>query len=182
MKSRWTPLLIVLVFACSLAATLVSRSKVAATRPTTVWPVAAWLGLSAEQEATIRRQDPDFTRDLEDAREKLDQERARLAGLFEQGNATDQELRSQIEAVIVAGNSLEHRVADHLIHIRRHLTSDQQKRLFGLCAQSVRQCCRASKDGGCAAGGACPQAGKWGCGGQAGGACPHAGAGSACSP
>lgn len=53
--------------------------------------------------------------------------------------ATDQDILDQVERVIAAQDTLERRVAQHIVAVRGHLTPDQQKRLLGLCAKQVRK-------------------------------------------
>jgi hypothetical protein len=85
-------------------------------------------------------------------RGELDTARARLAELFESVDASDEEIREAVDASIAAHNKLERRVSEYLISVRKHLTPDQQKKLFGLCANEIRECRKRCRQSGCGAG------------------------------
>lgn len=102
-------------------------------------PLVRWLGLDPATAEKVRELDPSFGADLQALRKAHDDERGKLAELFEKPDVTDAELRNQFEAVIAAGNAVERRVADHLLAVRDHLTPAQQRQLFDLCAEHVRQ-------------------------------------------
>jgi Spy/CpxP family protein refolding chaperone len=101
--------------------------------------VMDWLGVPAAQRDQFSRHDPQFAADLQRLRDALARGRAELAAALEDGASNDQQIRARSEAVIAASAALERRVTDYLLAIRRHLTPEQQKRLFGICAQGVRQ-------------------------------------------
>ena len=131
------------VFAGSFMGTALTRSQPAAQPPCATQPaLARWLGVSEEAATSLEAADPLFAEDLARLRGEVDAARSALIGLFEKADVTDDDLRAQIEAVIAANGRLEHRVADYLIAVRGYLTPEQQKKLFGLCANEVRQCAR----------------------------------------
>jgi Spy/CpxP family protein refolding chaperone len=119
---------------------------------TSLPPLARWLGVDAETAAIIHAQDPAFTQDVAALRHKLDAAREALAELFETVNASDEQIRQAVDASITAHNELERRVSEYLIAVRRHLTPDQQKKLFGLCAGEIRECRERCRQAGCGAG------------------------------
>lgn len=101
--------------------------------------MSRWLGLSQQQRDSIETQDPTFWREVIGQRQQLAQERDRLTRLLEDPNAADREITEQVERLITLGNEVERRVTKHLLVLRKHLTPDQQKRLFGLAASCVRR-------------------------------------------
>lgn len=101
--------------------------------------MARWLDLSQRQRDAIETQDPTFWREVINQRERLAQERDRLARLLEDPTATDKQITDQVELLIDLGSTIERHVTKHLLLIRRHLTPDQQKQLFGLAASGVRE-------------------------------------------
>lgn len=115
-------------------------------------PLARWLGVDAETATVIHAQDPAFTQDVAALRHELDTARAELAELFETADASDGQIREAVDASIAAHNKLERRVSEYLIAVRKHLTPDQQKKLFGLCANEIRQCRKRCEQSGCGAG------------------------------
>jgi hypothetical protein len=112
-----------------------------------------WLGLSSNQVVEIAKDDPAFTAEAASLAGTLDQERDGLAALLEAVATPDQEILTQVERVIAAHDALERRVAAHVLAVRHHLTFDQQERLMGLCAASVRQASRSEPGRGVAPGG-----------------------------
>jgi len=125
--------------------------------------MSRWLGLTETQRAEIDKQDPTFLRDIVKQREQLAMERDRLAQLFENPAATDQQITGQVERLIGVGNETERRVTRHLLAVRKHLTLAQQKQLFGLCAAGVR-----GRMGGFGRGGGGGRGGGFGRGGGGG--------------
>ncbi|MCY2953524.1 MAG: hypothetical protein NTU53_16325 [Planctomycetota bacterium] len=119
-----------------------------ATRPTSNPAIASdsatqtlmdWLQVPASQRVEIQQHDPAFAENLKSLREALADKRADLAVTLDDPDATDESIRAKLEALIVADANLERRVADYLLAVRHHLTKDQQRRLFGLCAEGIRQ-------------------------------------------
>ena len=98
-----------------------------------------WLQVPANQRAEIQQHDPGFADNLKSLREALAAKRADLATTLDDPNAADETIRAKLEALIAADANLERRVADYLLAVRHHLTKDQQRRLFGLCAEGIRQ-------------------------------------------
>ncbi len=140
----------VLVFAGAFLTTVAKTPKVPADTP--LPPLARWLGVDAETAAVIHAQDPAFTQDVATLRHELDAARAELAELFETISASDEQIRAAVDASISAHNKLERRVSEYLIAVRKHLSSDQQKRLFALCANEIRECRERCRQSGCGAG------------------------------
>ena len=101
--------------------------------------VLDWLQVPGEQREAIGTHDPAFAGDLKRLREALATSRSELAAALENTEATAEQIRGRSEAMIAASAALERRVTEHLVSIRHHLTTEQQKRLFGLCAEGVRQ-------------------------------------------
>lgn len=101
--------------------------------------VDRWLSVTSEQRRQIQQLDPDFYNDVVAQRELLAEQRDRLATLLEDTDATNEEITEQVERSIALGNDLERRVTKHLLLLRKILTPDQQKRLFGLAASGVRR-------------------------------------------
>lgn len=125
---------------------------VAAFAATVAWPQPAsqpanpaqrglskWLGLSERQQAEVGSVDAEFEADTLRLRNELAQARSGLTGRLETTRSTDAEILADVERVITAHDALERRVAQHLVKLRPHLTAAQQKRLFDLCAEGVRE-------------------------------------------
>jgi Spy/CpxP family protein refolding chaperone len=128
----------------SFAATLAARSgapTAATTSPADASSDAVfdWLGVPAEQRAELRSHDPAFTDDLRRLRAALADRRSELATALDQIATTDVEIRAKSEAIIAASAALERRVTAHLLSIRPNLSPEQQRQLFQLCAEGVRQ-------------------------------------------
>ncbi len=106
--------------------------------------VGRWLGLGSQADQSIEAKTTEFSEQARVLHERLSEERMKLAAMFDDANATDEQLRQQVEAVIEAHNRRERHIAEHLISLRGHLNSEQQKQLFELCAKGIRKCCRGS--------------------------------------
>ena len=102
-------------------------------------PVGRWLDLTPEQTKAIEKADPAFADESAALTDTLSHQREALARLLEDPKTSDDQVRAQVEAVIVAHNKLERRVANHLLAIRKHLSPIQQKRLMSRCAAGVRR-------------------------------------------
>lgn len=98
-----------------------------------------WLQLPAPQREALRRVAPLFSEDRRRLEVALAEQRERLARLFEQADAGDEQILAQVERVIEAHNALERRVAEFLLAVRPHLTAEQAHRLFERCASGVRE-------------------------------------------
>lgn len=107
-------------------------------------PLASWLSLTPGQTSALER--GEFASETLALNQKLQAERERLVALFEDPQAPDEALLQQVESVITAHDSLERHVARYVVNLRRQLPSEQQRRLMGLCANTVR-------GAGCCAGG-----------------------------
>lgn len=98
----------------------------------------AWAGVPESDQSAIVAHDPAFTEDLAKLRAELAARRSELAAALDDPQTTDQQILARSEAAIAAANAVERRVTSHLLAIRDHLNPDQQRKLFGLCAESVR--------------------------------------------
>jgi Spy/CpxP family protein refolding chaperone len=148
MTTIWKVIIAALV---TLAAAVGSFTATRAVRPaspasTTTAPsepsteaVFDWLRIPADQRAALRANDPSFADDLRRLRAELAGSRSELAAALDQPTTASADIRAKSEAVIAASAALERRVTDHLLSIHEHLTADQQRQLFGLCAEGVRQ-------------------------------------------
>ena len=144
MKLR-TPLIALTLLTMALISfvvTVAARAKPARPAAEGQWDaLMEWLHVPAAQRSQILEHDPQFAQDLRSLRQELATRRGELAKALEDAGAADLEIRQRSEAVSTANVALERRVTDHLLAIRHHLSSDQQKTLFGLCAEGVREGC-----------------------------------------
>jgi hypothetical protein len=101
--------------------------------------LGTWLGMSPAQLKKIQSVDPTFAEESTKLERSLFEERQKLANLFDSEEATAEGIQQQVEKVIAADNALERRVASHLIALRPHLSSEQRARLYGRCAQGIRE-------------------------------------------
>ena len=101
-------------------------------------PMSHLLELSPEQERVINSADPRFLTDAAEFATKLDAEQEKLASLLEDPGSGKEETMAQVEALMLAHNNLERRVAKHVLEVREHLTPEQRKKLMGLMAGRVR--------------------------------------------
>ena len=138
-----------LCFGGSLLGTVAVRQQGAATpAPVQCSPLVHRLGLDPQQARLIEEaNDPQFGQDTIALRTRLDEARLALAAAFESETATDDEIRAHVETVIQVHNQLERRVAEYLIAVRNHLTPAQQRQLYGMCAEKVRECGRRWRQG-----------------------------------
>ncbi len=97
------------------------------------------LGLSAEAQQELRRDDPEFETDLQRLRAARDAARADLAALLEQSDASDEEIIAGLEQALQADNAMERRVMRFVLSVRHHLDAGQQRRLLDLAAEGVRR-------------------------------------------
>lgn len=123
----------------SFAATMAFRAKPA--QASALDGVLEWLAVPTDQREQIKAHDPTFADDLKKLRADLNARRAELASVLTRSDVSDETIHNSSEATIAASNALERRVMGFLLSIRHHLTPEQQKRLFDLCAQSVKQGC-----------------------------------------
>ena len=101
--------------------------------------VSGWLDLTPQQAACVHELEGGFAEEREELEARLEAERERLAVLFEDLNASDEEILQQVENVIAAHDALERRVAAYLVSLRGQLTPAQQQRLFDRFASGVRE-------------------------------------------
>jgi hypothetical protein len=104
-----------------------------------VGAIERWLELSPEQSQIIARQSPTFLSDIVNLRDRLALERDQLAKLFEDPSVTDQRILEQTDRLIALGSETERLVTRYILTLRKHLTPQQQRKLFELCATGVRQ-------------------------------------------
>lgn len=135
----WVVLISVLAGAGAYTATTAARS--AATQPADAATDALmnWLGVPTTQRAQIAEHDPAFASDLRKLREELLARRADLAAALEKADTPAEAIQANVEAVLAANAAVERRATKYLLTVRDHLTPEQQRRLFGLCAQGLRQ-------------------------------------------
>ncbi|MEK6799679.1 MAG: periplasmic heavy metal sensor [Planctomycetota bacterium] len=134
-------LVCVVVFAGGVIVTVLTRVESTTVRAETPEAtLSRWLALDEPAAQVIRELDPGFSDELTGLRTVLDNARTDLAALFERPDVSPDLLRQQAETVIAAHNAVERRVLDYILRVRDHLTPAQQKRLFELCAESVRTC------------------------------------------
>lgn len=131
----------VVIGAGAYAVTIAARSS----RPTPGADTATtalldWANVSADQRELLRGKDPTFAQELTELRGQVTSRRAELASTLEKVEASDEEILQSVERVIEAENALERRVTRYLLNVREHLTPEQQRRLFCLCAERVREC------------------------------------------
>lgn len=122
------------------AATLATRTAVATLAPAPDQATEAlltWLDASDAQRDQLRQVDPTFARELHRLRAEAQVRRLELAAMLSEPDLPEASLMQAFEATLAADNALERRVAQYLLAVRKHLTPDQQQRLFGLCAERV---------------------------------------------
>jgi hypothetical protein len=115
--------------AVAFVATLAAKSR---------GPSTSSLNMSEREWNRATACDPAFRDEARTLAQTLDDERAALADLLDQPGATDEQVRAQVERVIVAHNALERRAAEHLLKVREQLSPSQQKQLMGLVSETVR--------------------------------------------
>lgn len=97
-----------------------------------------WLQLSDDQRQRVRAADPAFSAEAGRLRSDIQKAKETLATVLEDSASTDEEVVRQVERLIDASNSLERRIAQHLLAIRPLLTAEQSKQLMGVVAGHVR--------------------------------------------
>jgi hypothetical protein len=142
-KSTVSILLVSIVaFLGGLAGSLGARSDEPDKRPDCPpgphGPMARHLKLPPEVQARIDALDPTFAEDLAALRDERRAQRRELASLLESTESTDDDIRACVEHGIETHNRFERRVLDHLLLVRRELTSDEQKRLFHSISKRMR--------------------------------------------
>jgi hypothetical protein len=105
-------------------------------------PLASWLRVTPGQARALEQ--GEFSEEAASLNKTLEDERAKLISLFETPGTSDEQLLQQVEQVIVAHDALERHVARYVVGLRNSLTPQQQRRLMGLCAASMRGagCCQ----------------------------------------
>ena len=77
--------------------------------------------------------DPLFSEDASRLKAQVADAHVALLGVFEKEGAPGAELDSALEALVTAHTAMEQRVAQHVLLLRPHLTSEQTRSLVGLC-------------------------------------------------
>lgn len=98
-----------------------------------------WLRVPANERSEFEQHDPAFAADLKALRGDLAVKRTELAATLDDPNSADDVIRAKHESLIAANGALERRVVDYLLAVRHHLTKDQQRQLFCMCAEGVRR-------------------------------------------
>jgi len=129
----------VAAFAATRAARWGNRPEPAAAIDSATQALLDWLNIPDAQRKQLHGLDPTFAADLKKLREDLADERSKLAETLEGNSATNDTIIARVEGVIAADNALQRRITRFLLSVRQHLTADQQRRLFSLCAEGVRQ-------------------------------------------
>ncbi len=93
--------------------------------------------LNSHQTDQICKADCQFTEEAFDLNKKLSEERMKLADYLETPDIDDARLMGQVERVIFAHEMLANRVIKHVLAIRPYLAISQQKKLIGLCVDSL---------------------------------------------
>lgn len=101
------------------------------------------IGMTVEQEQAVYKLDPDYGTQSYQLGIRVHEEHYQLAMILEDFGATDDQVMTQMKKLIQAQKYLDLRTAKHVLLVRKHLTSEQQKRLVGLCSQRGR-----GRDGG----------------------------------
>ena len=105
-------------------------------------PLASWLRVTPGQARALEQ--GEFSEEAATLNKTLEYERTKLISLFETPGTSDEQILQQVEQVIAAHDSLERHVAKYVVGLRHSLTPQQQRRLMGLCAASMRGagCCQ----------------------------------------
>ncbi len=144
MITRRRLIVVILVIAAGLggyAATVATRTAhtAAPAADSATEALLDWLRASPEQRAVLRHQDQSFPVDLQKLRAELAARRGELAAALGDPLTPAETVLLRVDAVNAASATLEKRVVHYLLSVREHLTPGQQKRLFGLCAETVRE-------------------------------------------
>ena len=101
--------------------------------------LGGWLQLMPAQIEEINAADAGFPADRVRLEAELERERTALAVMFDDADASSEDILAQVERVIAAHDALERRVAQYLVAIRPHLSDAQRTQLFERCAEGVRE-------------------------------------------
>jgi len=115
-----------------------SAPSTAPAEDTTTNTLLTWLGASQRQQDELKAHDPGFATELKQLKTALETKRTEFAATLEKVNASDDEIMARLEAVLTANATLERRIAKYLLSVRDHLTPEQQRKLFDLCAEEAR--------------------------------------------
>jgi uncharacterized membrane protein len=136
---RYLIIVITLCLAAGVGAYVATRAAAPPPGPPAIEALMAWLKLSPEQAARVKKTDPKFEQEAARMSANLKDERLKLARLLEAPKVKDKEVLAQLERVNLAENQLETYVAEYVLAIRQHLKPDQQKKLLGLVARGLRE-------------------------------------------
>ncbi len=95
------------------------------------------LRLTDDQLTLARQLDPLFDEDASRLKEQVAAAHVALMGVFEEAGPLDSRFDSAINALAAAHLAMEQRVAQHVLLLRPHLTSEQIRCLIGLCRGSL---------------------------------------------
>ncbi|MFQ5496140.1 MAG: Spy/CpxP family protein refolding chaperone [Phycisphaerae bacterium] len=98
-----------------------------------------WLELTAQQQRSVEQADASFAQDGRVLTGELRAERETLAGLLMKPDVSDDVIRAQLERVIDREVTLERRVSEFVLRIRRHLNPEQRLKLMELVAGGLRE-------------------------------------------
>lgn len=138
MKRLTTIAVLAAALASGFASFLYARNPGTGTPDPVRPPMAHLLELSDEQERAVTDADPSFLDDATELAATLDSEQEKLAALLDNPDSGREETLAQVETMMSAHNSLERRVAGHILAVREHLPPEQRKKLMGLMAGKVR--------------------------------------------
>ena len=91
------------------------------------------LQLTEDQLALSRQLDPVFDEDASRLTEQVAAAHVALVRIFEDPQASDSGLASAIDTLVAAHTAMEQRVAQHVLLLRPHLSSEQIRCLVGIC-------------------------------------------------
>jgi len=97
-----------------------------------------FLGLSEEQVEQVREADPTFHQNMRTLHRNVKIEQLKLANLVESDEASEKKLKAQFDALGDAQRAVHDRVAEHVLAIRPHLTSEQRNQFLRLLARHLR--------------------------------------------
>lgn len=143
-RSRWVLVLVFVV--CSFGGFMVAnawqpgtpRAGDARDRNDPLRALGGWLRLMPDQFEEMEKVDPKFAAERGAMEAELAKERERLADLFEDATASNEDIMKQVDKVIEIHDRLERRVAGYLLALRPHLTAAQRAKLFQRCGEEVR--------------------------------------------
>ncbi len=91
------------------------------------------LRLTDDQIAIQQQLDPQFETEAARLREQIAAARAALLSVFQDSQVRPAQFASAVEGLVAAHDAMEQRAARHVLLLRPHLTSEQIRRLVGMC-------------------------------------------------